>query len=146
MVIARKGFSIIEVLVAVILTSIAGMALLQAAAQGRRIYDVAKQNQQHSELSSLVALSSNLMGGNGESNLQTLLSSRYTMDNLQSIDALKTHTFVLKTQNFYTFEQSNENNATQQMSAIASKHFIEQTSIEMDGKKRILYGLSGDGW
>lgn len=146
MAISRKGFSIIEVLIAVMITSIAGIALLQAAAQGRRIYDVAKQHQQHLELSSLVALSSSLMGGNGESNLQTLIASRYHAENLPMIDSLKTHNFILKTQNLYPLEQDTQSSEAKQTLSSSAKIFIEQTSIEMDGKRTALYGLSGDGW
>ena len=146
MVIARKGFSIIEVLVAAMITSIAGMTLLQAAAQGRRIYDVATKNQEHSELVGLVALSSNSMGGNGENDLKTLISSRYTIDNTQIIDPFGGHYFTLKTEHFHTLEQSDEGNETKKMTAMISQNAIEQTTIEMDGKKTILYVLSGDGW
>ncbi|MDD2368331.1 MAG: prepilin-type N-terminal cleavage/methylation domain-containing protein, partial [Sulfuricurvum sp.] len=60
---ARGGFSIIEVLVAVVITSIAGLALMESAAQGRRAYDVALKHQKDYELAALRAISSNTMGG-----------------------------------------------------------------------------------
>jgi prepilin-type N-terminal cleavage/methylation domain-containing protein len=146
MAIARKGFSIIEVLAAVIITSIAGMAPLQAAAQGRRIYDVAKKNQKYSELTGLIALSSNLMGGSGENDLGTLISSRYTIDNEDILDPLRKHYFILKTQDAHLLEQSFDRNETKKMVAMISKNSIDQTTIEMEGKRTILYGLSGEGW
>lgn len=143
---ARGGFSIIEVLVAVVIVSIAGMALMESAAQGRRAYDTALKHQKNSELVSLVALSSNSMGGVGENDVATLLSTRYPLDNTRINNLLKTYHFRLKTEQSHGWTEPDEKNATQQAVAAFSEHAIEQTMIETDSMKISLYGLSGEGW
>ncbi|MDD2266735.1 prepilin-type N-terminal cleavage/methylation domain-containing protein [Sulfuricurvum sp.] len=143
---ARKGFSIIEVLVAVVITSIAGMALMESAAQGRRAYDTAVKHQKDSELAALIALSSNTMGGAGESDLATLMSTRYLIDNVRITEKLKPYHFVLKTERSHIWDVQGEGNETQRAVALISANAIEQTMIETDGVRTTLYGLSGEGW
>lgn len=142
----RRGFSIIEVLIAVVITSIAGMALMEAAAQGRRAYDTALKHQKNSELASLVALSSNSMGGVGESECLSLLSTRYPLDNSRINAYLKTEHFSLKTERSHTWALPDEMNTSLKAVASVSANAIERTMIETDGIQIPLYGLSGEGW
>lgn len=144
--VARGGFSIIEVLVAVVITSIAGMALMESAAQGRRAYETALKHQKDSELVGLIALSSNTMGGVGENDLSTLMSTRYPIDNSRISEALKPYHFILRTERSRIWDVSAEGNETQKAVALMSVNAIEQTMIEIDGVRTPLYGLSGEGW
>jgi prepilin-type N-terminal cleavage/methylation domain-containing protein len=144
--ITRGGFSIIEVLVAVVITSIAGMALMESAAQGRRAYDTAMKHQKDSELIGLIALSSNTMGGAGQSDIATLISSRYPLDNTRISETLKPYHFILRTERSHIWDVSGEGNETKKAVALISANAIEQTMIEMDGIRAPLYGLSGEGW
>lgn len=143
---SRGGFSIIEVLIAVVITSIAGMALMESAAQGRRAYDTALKHQKNSESGSLIALSSNSMGGVGVNDGATLLSTRYSIDNSRIRDRLKMHHFIIRTERSYAWSGTTEQNATLKAVASISDHAIERTMIEMDGIQMPLYGLSGEGW
>jgi prepilin-type N-terminal cleavage/methylation domain-containing protein len=144
--VARKGFSIIEVLVAVIITSIAGLALMESAAQGRRAYDMALKHQKDSELAALLAHSSNTMGGAGENDIATLISSRYPIDNTRISETLKPYHFILRTERSHIWDVPSKGNKTQKAVALISANAIEQTMIEMDGVRIPLYGLSGEGW
>jgi prepilin-type N-terminal cleavage/methylation domain-containing protein len=144
--VARGGFSIIEVLVAVVITSIAGLALMESAAQGRRAYETALKHQKDSELVGLITLSSNTMGGVGENDIATLMSTRYPIDNTHIIETLKPYHFVLRTERSHIWDVPGEGNETQQAVALISANAIEQTMIEMDGVRIPLYGLSGEGW
>ncbi|MDD5119138.1 MAG: prepilin-type N-terminal cleavage/methylation domain-containing protein [Sulfuricurvum sp.] len=143
---ARGGFSIIEVLVAVVITSIAGLALMESAAQGRRAYDMALKHQKDSELAALIALSSNTMGGAGENDIATLMSTRYSIDNARITEKLKSYHFILRTERSHIWDASGEGNETLKAVALISANAIEQTMIEMDGARIPLYGLSGEGW
>jgi hypothetical protein len=142
----RGGFSIIEVLAAVLITSIAGLALMELAAQSRRAYDTALKHQRDSELVGLIALSSNTMGGVGQNDMATLISSRYPIDNTLISEKLKPYHFVLRTEHSHVWDVSSEGNETQRAVALMSANAIEQTMIEMDGVRIPLYGLSGEGW
>lgn len=142
----RAGFSMIEVLVAVVIASVAGMALMESAAQGRRAYDKALTHRDTAEAASLVALSSYAMGGSGQSDVEMLISSRYAIDNSRINNELKTHPFMLKTQRSHNWDGSLEGNVTQRAVASISKNAIERTMIEIDGVQIPLYGLSGEGW
>ncbi|MDD5053102.1 MAG: prepilin-type N-terminal cleavage/methylation domain-containing protein [Sulfuricurvum sp.] len=142
----RKGFSIIEVLIAVLITSIAAMALMETAAQGRRAYETAIKHRETAESLGLIALSSTAMGGNGRSNAATILSSRYQIDNSRIIERLKIQQYVLKTEYSHRWSDSNESNDTKRAVASISANAIEQTFIEVNGVKSTLYGLSGEGW
>jgi prepilin-type N-terminal cleavage/methylation domain-containing protein len=144
--VTRGGFSIIEVLVAVIITSIAGMALMESAAQGRRAYETALKHQKDSELVGLITLSSNTMGGVGENDIASLISTRYPIDNSRIGEALKSYHFILRTERSHLWDVSAEGNETQKAVALISANAIEQTMIEMDGVRAPLYGLSGEGW
>lgn len=143
---ARGGFSIIEVLVAVVIVSIAGMALMESAAQGRRAYDTALKHQKNSALVSLVALSSNSMDGSGQSDGATLLSMRYPLDNSRINDNLKMYRFTVRTEASHAWRVSDEENSTLKAVSSISEHAIERIMIETDGIKIPLYGLSGEGW
>ncbi len=143
---ARGGFSIIEVLIAVVITSIAGIALMESAAQGRRAYTTALKHQKNSELVSLVALSSNSMGGVGESECLSLLSTRYPLDNSRINAHLKTEHFILKTERSRAWTLPDEMNTSLKAVASVSTNAIERTMIETNGVQVPLYGLSGEGW
>jgi prepilin-type N-terminal cleavage/methylation domain-containing protein len=143
---ARKGFSIIEVLMAVVIASIAAMALLESAAQGRRAYDTAVHHRYTAEASELLALSVHTMGGVGQGDTASLLSLRYFIDNPQIHTMLRSHQFTLKTQRSHPWGGTNETNATHKKIASISKNAIEKTIIEINGASTSLYGLNGEGW
>lgn len=143
---ARRGFSMIEVLMAVVIASLAGMALLESSAQGRRAYETALAHQNTAEAVALVALSSHAMGGVGQNDAATLLGSRYPINNSRINEKLKKHYFILKTERSNRWDGSTEGNATQKAIAAISKNAIEKTIIETNGVTTSLYGLSGEGW
>lgn len=143
---ARKGFSLIEVLMAVMIASIAGMALMEAAAQGRRAYDSAMNHRTIAETTSLVSLSAYSMGGNGESDAATLFSSRYSIDNPRIIDKLQSHQFRLQTERSRHWDGPEDDNATRKALVSILSNAIEETVVEINGAKTSLYGLSSEGW
>jgi len=143
---ARKGFSIIEVLMAVVIASIAAMALLESAAQGRRAYDTAVHHRYTSEAGELIALSVHTMGGAGKGDTASLFSSRYFIDNPRIYTLLQSHKFTLETQRSHPWSGSTETNATHKAIASISKNAIEKTIIEINGASISLYGLNGEGW
>lgn len=142
----RAGFSMIEVLMAVVIASIAGMALLESAAQGRRAYETALNHRHTAESAALVSLSSNTMGGVGENDAATLFSSRYLIDNGKILDKLQHHYFILKTERSHAWDGSDERNSTQKAAASISENAIEETIVNTNGVITSLYGLRAEGW
>jgi prepilin-type N-terminal cleavage/methylation domain-containing protein len=143
---ARKGFSIIEVLMAVVIASIAGMALMESAAQGRRAYDTAVHHRYTAEASELIAFSVHTMGGIGQGDTASLLSSRYFIDNSRIREILQSHKYTVTTQRSHPWNGSNETNTTHKAIASISKNAIEKTIIDINGVSTSLYGLNGEGW
>ena len=143
---ARKGFSIIEVLMAVVIASIAGMALMESAAQGRRAYDAAVHHRYTTEAGELLALSVHTIGGVGHGDTASLLSSRYFIDNSRIRETLQSYKFTVTTQRSHPWNGSNETNSSHKAIASISKNAIEKTIIEINGANTSLYGLNGEGW
>lgn len=143
---ARGGFSIIEVLVAVVIASIAGIALMESASQGHRAYERALHHRAAAESVSLVALSSHTVAGEGQTDVASVLAARYTIDNDRIRDELKIHRYELKTQRPHGWDGEGEGNETQRSIAAISRNAIEKTTVETGGAVLFLYGLTGEGW
>lgn len=135
----------IEVLMAVMIASIAGLALMESAAQGRRAFDTARSHQTTSESVALVALSAYTMK-DLNLNSVTLFSSRYPIDNDRILDKLKTYSFGVTTKPSHRWDVSQEGNSTQKAVAAISANAIEKITIEVNGQITSLYGLNAEGW
>ena len=143
---ARGGFSLIEVLMAVIIASIAGLALMESAAQGRRAFDIARSHQNTAESVALVALSAHTIKDLNFNSTAALFSSRYPIDNDRILDKLNTYSFSVKSKPSHRWDIPQEGNSTQKAVAAISANAIEKITIDINDQRASLYGLSGEGW
>lgn len=142
----RSGFSLIEVLVAVVIASLAGMALLEAAAQSRRAYDTALARRESGRAAALAALSLTALGGTARTDGVSVITTRYGIDNARITERLRQIRFVISTERRRRWDERNESNASRQMAASASANALERTVIATKEGNVTLYGLTGEGW
>ena len=141
----KKGFSLIEVLVAVMIVSIAGIALLESVTQGRKAYESAVKKQNIFESAALAVLSSDDFDGVKNSSLADILSSRYKIDNAQIMNQLRSKKISVEKQHNHAWDGNFENNGTQQINSMI-QNSIKKISITVDGSQVVLYELSIEGW
>ncbi|MDD5716925.1 MAG: type II secretion system protein [Sulfuricurvum sp.] len=141
---ARRGFSLIEVLLAVVIASLAGLAMLETASQSRRAYETTLSHRGANETAALVALSAMQNATNTKSTLYLTIGGRYFIDNSAISQKLERKNFEWRRISGDRLRSRKEHNATRLSSD--SQITVNKIEIRCDDKSVALYGLGKGNW